>query len=284
MLGSGPNVGSIGLGGMYLSINSGSSGTGRPSEEDAIRTIHAALDAGETLIDTADVYCFDDQDYGHNERLIAKAVGTRDGITITTKGGLRRPRGAWTRDARPEQLREACEASLKALGRDTIDLYQLHAPDPKVKLEASMGALAKLREEGKIRQIGLSNVSVHEIQEAEKIAPIASVQNRWNPGDRSPEENGVLAYCTEKKITFLPYSPFGGAPRAKSLDEMGSLAAQAKKRNVSSHRLVLAWMLAKSPVVIPIPGARRIASVQDSAAAADLELSPEDVREIEGSF
>ena len=274
----GPNVGIVGLGGMYMSI------TGRPSEDDAIRTIHAALDAGETLIDTADVYCLDDTDYGHNERLIAKAVGKRQGITIATKGGLRRPRGAWTRDARPEHLREACEASLKALGRDVIDLYQLHAPDPKVKLADSVGALAKLREAGKIKQIGLSNVSVAEIREAEKIAPIASVQNRWNPGDRTPEEDGVLAYCTERKIAFLPYSPFGGARGATSLAEMGSLAEQAKKRSVSPHRLVLAWMIAKSPVVIPIPGARRIASVQDSAAAGSMELSQADVREIEASF
>ncbi|MGH7283669.1 MAG: aldo/keto reductase, partial [Polyangiaceae bacterium] len=132
----GPNVGVIGLGGMYLSIDSGKGG--RPSEADAIRTIQAALEAGETLIDTADVYCIDENDYGHNERLIAKAVGTRGGITIATKGGLRRPRGSWTRDARPEHLREACEASLKALGRDVIDLYQLHAPDPKVKIADSV--------------------------------------------------------------------------------------------------------------------------------------------------
>ena len=288
MLGSdGPNVGAIGLGGMYLSIHSGgdsSSGRGRPSEEDAIRTIQAALDAGETLIDTADVYCIDETDYGHNERLIAKGVGKRADVTIATKGGLRRPRGAWTRDARPEHLREACEASLKALGREVIDLYQLHAPDPKVKFADSVGALAKLRDAGKIKLIGLSNVSVAEIREAEKITPIASVQNRWNPGDRSPEEDGVLAYCTERKIAFLPYSPFGGARGATSLADTGSLAEQAKKRNVSPHRLVLAWMLAKSPVVIPIPGARRVASVEDSAAAADLELSPADVREIEASF
>ncbi len=278
----GPKVGVIGLGGMYLSIDSGKGG--RPSEADAIRTIHAALDAGETLVDTADVYCIDEKDYGHNERLIAKAVGKRDGITIATKGGLRRPGGSWTRDARPEHLRQACEASLVALGRDTIDLYQLHAPDPKVKLADSVGALAKLREAGKIRQVGLSNVSVHEIQEAEKIVPIASVQNRWNPGDRSVEEDGVLAYCTEKKIAFLPYSPFGGARGAASLADSGSLAEQAKKRNVSPHRLVLAWMLAKSPVVIPIPGARRVASVEDSAAASSLELSGADVREIEASY
>ncbi|MEO8877623.1 MAG: aldo/keto reductase [Polyangiaceae bacterium] len=282
----GPNVSAIGLGGMYLSIvsGSGSGSGGRPSEAEALATIAASLAAGVTLIDAADVYCADENDYGHNERLIAKAVGNKPGITIATKGGLRRPGGSWTRDAKPAQLRAACEASLKALGRDVIDLYQLHAPDPKTKLVDSIGELSRLREEGKIKAIGLSNVSVDEIKTAETIAAVASVQNRWNPGDRSPEEDGVLAYCTERGIAFLPYSPFGGARGAKSLGEVGHLSEQAKKRDVSVHRLVLAWMLAKSPVVIPIPGGRRIASVEDSARAADLELSAEDVAEIEASF
>ena len=275
---SGPVVSVIGLGGMYLSI------TGRPSEDDAIRTIEASLAAGVTFIDTADVYCTDEKDYGHNERLIAKAVGKKAGITIATKGGLLRPNGSWTRDATPDHLRAACEASLKALGRDSIDLYQLHAPDPKVKLAESIGALARLHDEGKIKLVGLSNVSVAEIKTAEAIVPIASVQNRWNPADRSPEENGVLDYCTERGIAFLPYSPFGGASGAKSLHELGHLSEHAKKRDVSPHRLVLAWMIAKSPIVIPIPGGRRIASVEDSARAADLELTADDVREIEASF
>ncbi|MEO7110801.1 MAG: aldo/keto reductase, partial [Polyangiaceae bacterium] len=176
---AGPVVSVIGLGGMYLSI------TGRPSETEAVDTILASLGAGVTFIDTADVYCLDEKDYGHNERLIAKAVGKKPGITIATKGGLRRPGGSWTRDAKPEHLRAACEASLKALARDSIDLYQLHAPDPKVKLADSIGALARLREEGKIKAIGLSNVSVDEIKIAEAVVPIASVQNRWNPTDRS---------------------------------------------------------------------------------------------------
>ncbi len=275
---AGPSVSVIGLGGMYLSI------TGRPSETDAVDTILASLGAGVTFIDTADVYCIDEKDYGHNERVIAKAVGKKPGITIATKGGLKRPGGSWTRDASPNHLRAACEASLKALGRDSIDLYQLHAPDPRVSISESVGALARLREEGKIKAVGLSNVSVDEIKTAESIVPIASVQNRWNPTDRSVEEDGVLAYCSERNIAFLPYSPFGGARGAKSLHEVGRLSEQAKKRNVSPHQLVLAWMIAKSPVVIPIPGGRRIASVVDSAHAADLKLTSDDVSEIEASF
>ncbi|HEX7666869.1 MAG TPA: aldo/keto reductase [Polyangiaceae bacterium] len=281
----GANVSAIGLGGMWLSIGDGGGNPkGRPSEADAIKLVEAALASGIDFIDTADVYCLDDKDIGHNERVIGKAVGAKQGITIATKGGLRRPGGSWTRDAKPAHLREACEASLKALGRDVIDLYQLHAPDPKTPIEESVGELAKLRQEGKIARVGLSNVSVDEIRRSEKIVPITSVQNRWNPGDRSPEEDGVLAYCTEHGIAFLPYSPFGGARGATTLGDMKGLAAEAKKRNVSPHRLVLAWMLAKSPVVIPIPGARRIASIEDSAKAAALELSAADVAAIEAAF
>ncbi len=272
-------VSAVGLGGMYLSIQ------GRPDEAQALATIHAALDAGVTLIDTADVYCLDDGEIGHNERLIAKGLrGRRERAVVATKGGLRRPGGAWTRDARPERLREACAASLAALGVDAIDVYQLHAPDDRVRFADSVGALARLREEGKIRQIGLSNVSAAQIEEALRIVPIASVQNRWNPSWRAPEQDGVLAACERHGLAFLPHSPFGGARSARDLGQTGTLARAAAGRAVSPHRLVLAWMLAKSPVVIPIPGARRPESIRDSAAAADLELGPADVAAIQASF
>jgi aryl-alcohol dehydrogenase-like predicted oxidoreductase len=275
----GPQVGAVGLGGMYMSI------TGRPDERQAIRTIHAALDAGITLIDTADVYCFDDRDIGHNERLIAKALaGRSERVTVATKGGLRRPNGAWARDARPERLVSACEASLKALGVAAIDLYQLHAPDAVVPFADSVGTLARLREQGKVLRVGLSNVSASELAEALRIAPIASVQNRWNPGHRAPERDGVLAACTAASIAFLPYSPFGGASGALRLGEKSGLSAAPAERGMSPHRLVLAWMLAKSPVVIPIPGARREASTRDSAAAAAVSLSAKDVAAIEATF
>ena len=222
----------------------------------------------------------------HDERVVARALGERSHgqVVVATKGGLQRPSGAWTRDARPAQLRGACERSLKALGVERIDVYQLHAPDPAVPFESSVGELAKLRKEGKIAHVGLSNVSVAEIDEACRILPIVSVQNRWNPEYRNPETDGVLARCEKLGIAFLPYSPFGGASGAKGLAKVGTLAAEAKKRAVSPHRLVLAWMLAKSPVVIPIPGARRIESIADSAQAADLVLSAEDVRAVEASF
>jgi aryl-alcohol dehydrogenase-like predicted oxidoreductase len=277
---SGLTVSAVGLGGMYLSIRD------RPAEDDAVRTIHAALDAGVTLIDTADVYCLDQRDIGHNERLIARALREKPhaSVVVATKGGLQRPNGAWARDARPAHLRVACEQSLKALGIARIDVYQLHAPDPSVSFADSVGELAKLRTEGKIAHVGLSNVSVREIDEARKIVPIVSVQNRWNPQYRAPETEGVLAHCAKLGIALLPYSPFGGASGAKSLSTVGRLAAEAKKRGMSPHRLVLAWMLAKSPVVIPIPGARRTESIVDSAQAAEVVLSSDDVRAIEASF
>jgi len=155
-----PLVSAVGYGGMHLSIQD------RPPEEQGIRVIHAALDAGVTLIDTADVYCLDNQDIGHNERLVARALGSwqgdRDQVTVATKGGVTRPAGRWDTDGRPQHLRAACERSLKALGVERLDLYQLHAPDPKVPLAESVGALGELKQEGKIRWIGLSNVSVAE--------------------------------------------------------------------------------------------------------------------------
>jgi aryl-alcohol dehydrogenase-like predicted oxidoreductase len=265
---------------MYLSIRD------RPTEDDAVRTLHAAMDAGMTLLDTADVYCIDQRDIGHNERLLARALAGRESanLVIATKGGLERPNGAWTRNGHPTHLRAACEASLKALGRDRIDVYQLHAPDRATPFADSVGELARLRTEGKIAHVGLSNVGVKEIEEARAIVPIVSVQNRWNPLDREPERSGVLAYCDKLRLAFLPYSPFGGASGAKSLASVGTLAREAKKRGLSPHRLVLAWMLAKSPSVIPIPGARRAKSARDSAGAGDVVLSSDDVRAIEASF
>ncbi len=272
-------VSAVGLGAMYLSIRD------RPDAEKGRLTIEAAIDAGIRFIDTADVYCLDDDDLGHSERLIAEVLRERpEKVLVGTKGGLRRPGGAWTRDARPEQLTLACEASLRALDVETIDLYQLHAPDPKVPFADSVGALAKLKDQGKIRMVGLSNVSVAEIEAARQIVPIVSVQNRYSPSHRAPERDGVLEYCEKNNIAFLPYSPFGGATGARTLGAQGNLSAEARRRGMSPHRLVIAWMLAKSPVVIPLVGARRMESIEDSARAAALSLGPEDMTAIEQSF
>jgi len=275
----GPLVSEVGLGGMYLSID------GRPEEAQAIRTLHAALDAGVTLIDTADVYCLDDRDLGHNERLIARALtGRREKVLVATKGGLRRPNGAWVHDGRPAQILAACDASLKALGVEAIDLYQLHAPGSYVPFTESVGALARLREQGKIRLAGVSNVTPLELAAARRIVPIATVQNRWNVFDRGPERDGMLAACEAAGIAFLAYSPFGGGNRAPKLTRNERLAAEAKKRGITPHRLLLAWMLAKSPVALPIPGSRQAHNAEDSAWASGVELSPADVMEIEATL
>jgi aryl-alcohol dehydrogenase-like predicted oxidoreductase len=273
-----PLVSAVGYGGMHLSIQD------RPPEEQGIRVIHAALDAGVTLIDTADVYCLGDHDIGHNERLVARALeswhGDRDQVIVATKGGVTRPAGRWETDGRPQHLRAACERSLKALGVERIDLYQLHAPDPKVPLAESVGALARLQQEGKIRWIGLSNVSVAEILEAESIAPVTTVQNRLNPFFREALATGVVEHCTEQGIGFLAYSPTGGGRLNLKLPAHPVLQPMAARLGTTPHAVVLAWVLARSPSVIVIPSARSVEHALDSVSAAELSLSEADLTAI----
>lgn len=276
-----PNVSAVGFGGMPLSIQ------GRPPADQAIAVVHAALDAGMTLIDTADVYCLDDDDIGHNERLIAKALrqwnGDPDQVLVATKGGLTRPKGSWERDARPEHLRQACEASLKALGVERIDLYQLHAPDRFVDLEDSVGELVELQDQGKIRWIGLSNVSVDEIKRAQRLAAVQSVQNRLNPFFREALEEGVVEYCRDQGLGFLAYSPVGGGRLNKKLPTHPEVGEIARAKGASPHAVVLAWVLAQAPNVLIIPGARTVDHVTDSARAADLELNAEEIAAIDAA-
>ena len=281
-LGSGaPAVAAVGYGGMHLSI------AGRPPEAQGIRVIHAALDAGVTLIDTADVYCLNQHDIGHNERLIAEALaswsGRRAAVIVGTKGGLIRPEGRWENDARPEQLRAACDRSLVALGTDRIDLYQLHAPDARVPFAESVGELARLRERGKIRWVGLSNVSVPQIRAAQAIVPITAVQNRLNPFFREALSGGVVRYCADQGIGFLAYSPTGGGRLNLKLPGHPVLARIAAARGVSAHAVALAWVLAQSPTVIVIPSARVSQHALDSVGAADLELTSDDLAAIEAA-
>jgi aryl-alcohol dehydrogenase-like predicted oxidoreductase len=263
---------------MHLSIE------GRPPEAQSIRVILAALDAGMTLIDTADVYCLDESDLGHNERLIAAALaswrGRREQVVVATKGGLTRPHGRWERNGRPAHLRQACERSLRALGVDRIDLYQLHAPDPAVPFEDSVGALAELAREGKIRWVGLSNVSVAQIRAAESIVTIQTVQNRLNPFFRESISDGVVDYCARRRIGFLAYSPTGGGRLNLKLPSHPVLARVAADLGVTAHQVVLAWVLAQGRTVIAIPSARKVEHVDASARAADLELSAADLEAI----
>jgi aryl-alcohol dehydrogenase-like predicted oxidoreductase len=279
-LGSGgPPISAVGFGGMHLSIQ------GRPSEAQGVQVIQAALDAGVTLIDSADAYCLDDHDVGHNERLIAGALrswsGNRSEVVVATKGGVTRTGSRWGTDGSPAHLLAACEASLRALGVERIDLYQLHAPDPDVPFEESVETLAELRRQGKIRWVGLSNVTTAQIRTAEAIVPIIAVQNRLNPFFREALADGVLRYCTERGIAFLAYSPTGGGRLNLKLPNHPVLQPLAARLNVSAHQLVLAWVLAQSPIVIVIPSARTVDHARDSTRAADLTLSPAELAAID---
>lgn len=271
----------VGLGGMPMSI------TGRPGEARARATIHAALDAGIDLIDTADVYCKDHTEIGHNERLIASVLKERPDrarILVATKGGLERPDGAWTSNAHPVHLIRACEASLVALGVERIDLYQLHAPDEDVPFADTIGALARLQAQGKIAQIGLSNVTVAELDEARAIVDVVSVQNQCGPFDRSAWDDGVIQACEAYGIAFLPWSPMGGRRDKGQIAKDEALAAVGQRIGASPYQVALAWLLAKSPVMIPIPGASRPENAISSAAAAALVLPADALAVLDAAF
>ena len=251
----------------------------RPEESQAIATVHAALDAGLTLIDTADAYHYKAGEVGHNESLIARALASYAGDTsevlVATKGGHLRPGdGSWTVNGSPEHLKQAAEASLKRLGVDAIGLYQFHRPDPTVPYADSIGAIRDLLDAGKIRMAGISNANPAQIRQANDIlgGRLVSVQNQYSPAFRSSEPE--LALCAELGIAFLPWSPFGGKSRAGGIGARFPVFAEvAQAHGVSPQQVILAWMLAKAPVVIPIPGASKPATMRDSAAAAELRLS-----------
>ncbi|CAM5479529.1 aldo/keto reductase [Streptomyces pseudogriseolus] len=275
-------VSAIGLGGMPMSIE------GRPDESRSLATLHAALDAGVTLIDTADSYHRDAGEVGHNESLIAKALSTHErggDVLVATKGGHLRPGdGSWTLDGSPDHLKRACEASLRRLGVEAIGLYQFHRPDPRVPYAESVGAIRDLLDEGKIRMAGISNANPEQIRQAQEIlgGRLVSVQNQFSPAFRSSEPE--LELCDELGVAFLPWSPFGGISRAGELgSSYAPFARVAQEHGVSAHQVCLAWMLGRSPVVVPIPGASRPESVQDSVRAADLTLSAEEIAELDAA-
>jgi aryl-alcohol dehydrogenase-like predicted oxidoreductase len=276
-------VSAIGLGGMPMSIE------GRPDEQRSVATIHAALDAGLTLIDTADAYHLRANDVGHNESLIARAVASYGGDTsdlvIATKGGHLRPGdGSWTLNGSPDYLKQAAEASLKRLGVDAIGLYQFHRPDPKVPYADSIGAIRDLLDEGKIRHAGISNANPAQIRQANEILSgrLVSVQNQFSPAFRSSQPE--LELCAKLGIAFLPWSPLGGIAQAGELgSRFAAFAEVAKAHGVSPQQVTLAWMLAKAPVVIPIPGSSRPETIRDSVAAANLSLSADEFARLDAA-
>jgi aryl-alcohol dehydrogenase-like predicted oxidoreductase/histidinol phosphatase-like enzyme len=269
----------IGLGCMRLSTS---------ADRDDVRSIaviRAALDAGATLLDTADAYCRDDSETGHNERLIAAALrewpGDRSTIEVATKGGLRRPRGAWVADGRAKHLRAACDASRRTLDIDVIDLYQLHAVDPKTSLETSVRALASLQAEGRVRRIGLCNVTVGQIESARRIVEIASVQVSVSVLDDENLRNGVTEYCREHGIRLIAYRPLGG-DRAKRLGKDPVLRAIAAGHGATPHEIALAWLMDLR--VVPIPGPTSVEHAESLHRAASVRLTDADRVALDARF
>jgi aryl-alcohol dehydrogenase-like predicted oxidoreductase len=248
-----------------------------PDRENAKKVLRRAVDLGVNLIDTADAYGPET-----SELLIAEALHPYPkGLVIATKGGLTRPGpGEWVPNCRPEYLSQCVDKSLTRLKLERIDLYQLHTVDRKVPIEESLGALKAAQHAGKIRHVGLSNVTTEEIERAKKVLPIVSIQNRYNIEDRDSED--VLSYCDKEKMGFLPWAPVGGSGRGSLTKSGNPLEAEAKRHNVTAVQLALAWLLQKSPVMLPIPGTANIAHLEDNMAAANLQLTAEEWKGIEG--
>src|SRR4051794_40158429 len=246
---------------------------GEPDDrEEARAVVRRAVELGVNLIDTAD-------SYGPHvsEEIIAEALAPYpEGLVVATKGGLTRSGpGQWSRDGRPEHLREACEGSLRRLRVDRIDLYQLHAPDRDVPYEESVGTMAELREEGKVRLVGVANVSVSQLEQALSIVPVVSVQNRYNLTDRASED--VLELCEERGIGFIPWFPLATGSLAES---GGPLDEIADRHDARPSQVALAWLLARSPVMLPIPGTGSVEHLEENLAAADVTLSEDEVEEL----
>jgi pyridoxine 4-dehydrogenase len=272
-IGGNLNINRLGFGAMRLT------GEGiwgwPPDRENAKKVLRRAVELGVNFIDTADAYGPE-----VNELLIAEALHPYPkGLVIATKGGLTRPGpGRWVPNGRPEYLTECVEKSLKRLKLDRIDLYQLHRIDRNVPVEDSLGAIKKMQDAGKIRHVGLSEVTVKEIEQAKKILPIVSIQNQYNIADRDSEE--ALNYCEKEKLGFIPWAPIGGG--RSSLNKSGSpFEAEAKRRGVSVYQLALAWLLQHSPVMLPIPGTSSLAHLEENMASAKLQLTAADWKTIE---
>jgi aryl-alcohol dehydrogenase-like predicted oxidoreductase/predicted kinase/histidinol phosphatase-like enzyme len=272
----------VGLGCMRLSTD--------PDRSDAngLAVIHAALDAGVTLLDTADAYCLDDGERGHNERLIASALetwsGDRSRVRIATKGGLTRPGGRLQADGRARHLVASCENSRRALAVDRIHLYQLHAPDPRTPLATSVRALAALQRQGLIEAVGLSNVTVGQIEEARRIAEIDAIQielSIWHPEHLL---SGVVDYCIAHRLRLLAYRPLGGASRRRRTQTDPALVAVARRHGATPFDIALAWLLDLSDLVVPLAGATRVETASSLTRACALALTDQDREELDRRF
>ncbi len=271
----------VGVGGSRLGLGCMRLSTDRDRDEArAIAVLHAAFDAGITLLDTADAYCWDASEVGHNERLIARALaswsGDRTRIRVATKGGLTRPEGRWEPDGRARHLRSACEASRRALSVERLDLYQLHVPDPRLPLATSIRALDAMKRDGLVEAVGLSNVTVGQIEEARRLTEIAAVQVELSVWHHDSLLNGVAEYCVTHDIPLIAYRPLGGRKARQATLADPLLVEIAGRHGATPFELALAWLLGLSPLVVPIPGPTRVDSVASLARARDLVLTDED--------
>src|SRR5262245_30589483 len=261
-----------------------------PDRDDAraMSVLHAALDAGIAFFDTADAYCLNEDERGHNERLIARALaawrGDRSRVRVATKGGLTRPGGRWEPDGRAKHLREACKRSLTALGVEHLDLYQLHAPDPRTPMATSVRALAQLAREGLVSSIGLCNVTVGQITEARKIADIDSIQVELSAWHDHHFLGGVVDYCLANRLTLMAYRPLGGPSRRRKTASDPTLVAIAARHGATPAEIALAWLMDLSDLIVPIPGATRLESVESIARAGRIAFSDADRAALDERF
>jgi len=257
-------------------------------DERAIEVLHAAFDGGVTFLDTADAYCLDDSDVGHNERLIARALATWSGdrsrIIVATKGGLTRPNGEWVPDGRGRHLRAACAASLRALGIERIALYQLHVVDSRMPLATSVRALAALKNEGLVGRIGLCNVTVGQIEHARRIVEISAVQVELSPWHDTNVLNGVVQYCLAHDIELIAYRPLGGSRQSRRLLSNPALTEVAERHRATAAEIALAWLEDLSPAIVAIPGPTRLETVQSVIRARGIQLTEEDRIRLDAEF
>lgn len=257
-------------------------------QERAIAVVHAALDAGVRFLDTADAYCLDDAEVGHNERLLRRALdtwpGDRSRVVVATKGGLTRPGGRFIPDGRARHLAEACERSLRALGLERVDLYQLHAPDPRTPLATSVRALRSLQRDGRVAAIGLCNVSLRQLEEAREIVEVAAVQVELNVFEERAFRSGVAEHCAANGIRLVAHRPLGGAGRRRRLEADPLLRELAERHRATPQAVALAWLLDLSGLIVPIPGPTRVESARSLASVADLGLGAEDRLRLDERF
>jgi aryl-alcohol dehydrogenase-like predicted oxidoreductase len=259
---------------------------GHPQEQDALWLLQQAVTHGVTLIDTADTYCLGPSDLHHNERLVMRAIrGQADGprdLLIATKGGTVRTEQGWEIDGRPERLHQAICSSHAALGGDTpIPLWQHHWPDPRYSIRAMLTPVQRAQEQGLVRFVGVANYTVEQLQQAREVVDVVSVQNQYNLWHREAEQDGMLEYCEQEGLVFLPWRPMGGQGLAHRLAEIEPLAQLARDRGISPQRLMIAWHLAKSPCILPLVGTRRWDHLEDCLAADGVQLEPREVARLD---